>query len=200
MIWRSRSWVACLVMFLREIGLAEVDVGGDATAGGLGHHLGDQGFLAADQDVAADEVLELADVSRPVVVLHQTDGALGEKFRCVMENFCIVLDEVVDEDGQIGDALAQGWQVDGHCVDAEEEVEAEGAVFDLGAEVGVGGRDEASSNAAGLVATDADEGAILQDLEELGLDCRGRGCPPRRGRGCPCGLARRDRAWWSWHR
>src|SRR5579871_2228531 len=88
----------------------------------------------------------------------------------MVENFCIVLDEIVDEDGQVCDALAQRGEVDGHCVDAEEEVKAKSAVFDLAAEVGVGGRDEASGDGTGLVATDADEGAILQNLEELGLD------------------------------
>ena len=59
-------------------GFAEVDLGGDAAAWLLGHHLGDQGLLAADEDVAADEVLKLADVSRPVIALHEADGALGE--------------------------------------------------------------------------------------------------------------------------
>lgn len=151
-------------------GFAKVDVGGDAATGGFGHHLGDEGFFAADQDIAAYEVLELADVSGPVIVLHQTDCTLREKFRCVMENFCIVLDEVVDEDWQVGDALPQGWEIDGHGIDAEEEVETESAVFDLAAEVSVGGRDQAGVDAAGFVAADADEGAVLQDLEELGLN------------------------------
>ena len=164
--------MAFLVMFLSETGsLRSISVT-MPPAGGLRHQLGDQGLFAADQDVAADEVLKLADVSGPVVVLHQTDGASGEQFRGVVEDFCIMVDEVVDQDGQIGDSLAQGWQIDGHCVDAEEEIQAEGAVFDLVAEIAVGGRDEAGGDGAGLVAADPDEGAILQDLEELGLNCK----------------------------
>ena len=87
-----------------------------------------------------------------------------------MENFCIVVDEVVDQDGQIGDSLTQGRKIDGHRIDAEEEVQAEGSVLDLVAEIAVGGRDEPGGDGAGFVAADADEGAVLQHLQELGLN------------------------------
>src|SRR5277367_6652398 len=49
--------------------LAEVDLGDDA-AGRLRHKLRDERLLAADKHVAADKILKLPDVTRPMVVLH----------------------------------------------------------------------------------------------------------------------------------
>ena len=90
----------------------------------------------------------------------------------MVENFCIVLDEIVDEDRQIGDALPQRRKINGHRVDAEEEVQTEGSVLDLGAQIGIGGGDEAGGDAAGLMAADADEGAVLEDLKQFGLNAQ----------------------------
>ena len=87
-----------------------------------------------------------------------------------MENSCIVLDEVVDEDRQVCDALAQGREVDGHCVDAEEEVQPEGSVFNLITEVGIGGRDQPRGDGAWFMAAHTDEGSVLQDLKQFGLN------------------------------
>ena len=161
--------MAFLVMFLSETGsLRSISV--TMPLGRFGHQLRDQRLLAADQDVAADEILKLADIARPVVVLHQAYGAPGEQFRCVMENFCIVIDEVVDQNRQIGDPLAQGREVDGHRIDTEEEVEPEGSVFDLVAKIAVGGRDQPGGDGAGFMAAYADESAVLQHLQQFGLN------------------------------
>src|ERR1700760_44466 len=56
---------------------AEVDLGDDA-AGPLGHRFGGQRLSTANQNIAADEIFELADISRPVVVLHEPSGATRE--------------------------------------------------------------------------------------------------------------------------
>ena len=155
---------------LKRDGFAEVDVGGDAVFCLSGNEVADERLFAADEDVGADQVFELADVSRPVVPLHKADGAFREQIRRVMEGAGVVVDEVVDEDGKIGESLAQRWEVDGDGVDAKEEVEAKCAGFDLLAEVSVGYRDEPGGDGAGLVAAHAGEGAVLEYLEELGLD------------------------------
>ena len=70
MIWRSRSWVAFFVMFLSETGSLEVDFGNEPGRS-FRHKFSDQCLLAPDQHIAADQVLQLADVSGPMVVLHQ---------------------------------------------------------------------------------------------------------------------------------
>lgn len=58
-----------------------------------------------------------------------------------MKRSSVVLYEVVDEDWQILYALTKGGKRNGDGVDAKEEVEPEGAFFDLRAEIGVGNGD-----------------------------------------------------------
>src|SRR5271156_6437844 len=81
-----------------------------------------------------------------------------------------MLDKVVDQDGKVCDSLAQRRQVDGYCVNAKEEVQAKGSVLDLIAKIAVRGRDQPGGDGPGLVTAHADEGAILQNLEQLGLN------------------------------
>ncbi len=198
MIWRSRSWVACLVMLLSETGsLRSISVM-IPPRGVVRHQLRDQRLFAADEDIAANEVFELADVARPVIVLHQADGTLREQLRGVLEGLGVVVDEVVNQNRQIGDSLAQGRKIDRHGVDAEEEVQAEGAVLDLVAKIAVRGRDEAGGNGAGFVTTHADEGAVLQDLKELGLNREIETANLIQEESADDGPARPGQAWWSW--
>src|SRR5207244_2765942 len=98
-----------------------------------------------------NEILKLADVARPVIVLHQAYGASGEQFRCLMENLCIVIDEIVDENRQVCDPLTKGRKVDGHRIDTEKEVQPEGSILNLVAKIAVGGRDQPCCDGAGFM-------------------------------------------------
>src|ERR1035438_7087595 len=97
-----------------------------------------------NEDVTANHVLKLADVSRPVIVLHQAGDFTGKRLRINAKCFRVHIEKIVDQDRQVRSALTQRRQVNGHGVDAEKEVEAERAVFCLLTEVSIGGTDEAS--------------------------------------------------------
>lgn len=88
----------------------------------------------------------------------------------MVEGLGIVLDEVIDQHGEVGNSLPQGWKINRHGIDAEEEVQPEGSLFDLAAEVSVGGGDEAGGDGTRFMSTDAYEGSVLEDLQEFGLD------------------------------
>src|ERR1700733_4696197 len=87
-----------------------------------------------------------------------------------MENLCIVIDEVVDQNGKVCNSLAQRRQIDGHCVNAKEKVQAKCAVLDLITEIAVGGRDQPGGDGAGFMASHPDEGTVLQHLQQLRLN------------------------------
>ena len=78
--------------------------------------------------------------------------------------------------GQIGDVFlvfAQGGDMDGNDVEAEEKVLAEFLAFDAFFQTAVGGGDDADVHLDGAVAAHALQFAFLQDAQELGLDLRG---------------------------
>src|SRR5665213_168623 len=88
----------------------------------------------------------------------------------MVENFCIVLDEVVDQDGQIGNSLPQRRQIDRYCIDSKEKIEAECAVFYLVAKIAVSSRDQTGRNRARIMSSNPRKCTILKDLQQLGLD------------------------------
>ena len=98
--------------------------------------------LAREHDESLDEVLKLADVAGPVVLLQgfeergfefgrRADVLLGG-LRC----------EVRGEDGDVFAPLAQRRQVQRHDVETIEEVLTEAPVLDLMFEVAVRGGDQ----------------------------------------------------------
>jgi hypothetical protein len=81
----------------------------------------------------------------------------------------VLLEEEVDEDGDVLAALAQGRHVDGEDVDAVVEVVAEAPVRDHRAQVAVGRRDDAHVYLDGARAADAANLALLQRAQKLRL-------------------------------
>src|SRR5580658_3997531 len=65
--------------------------------------------------------------------------------------------------------MAERRQTNSDRIDAVEEVEPEGALFDLNAKVAVSAGDEPGLDGACCVAADADEAAVLEHLQKLGL-------------------------------
>src|SRR6516165_5497173 len=88
----------------------------------------------------------------------------------MVEGARVMIDEVIDQQRQVGDSLTQRREVDRHSVDAEEEVEPEGSGLHLRPQVAVGGGDEPGINGSGFVSTHADEGSVLQHLQQLRLN------------------------------
>src|SRR5262249_26039955 len=82
-------------------------------------------------------------------------------------------DEVVDEEGDVLAALAEGRDHDGEDVDAVEKVLPEAAGLGLGVEVAVGGGEDADVDLDVAGVTQATEGLRLEEAEELDLEGEG---------------------------
>src|SRR5215469_805446 len=88
----------------------------------------------------------------------------------MVEGARVMVDEVIDQQRQVGDSLAKRREVNRHGVNTEEEVEPEGSGLHLRPQVAVGGGDEPGVNGPGFVSTHTDEGSVLQHLQQLRLD------------------------------
>ena len=118
---------------------------------------------------ALDDVFELADVAGPLVVDESAHGVWGEFADLEVVLFGEVVEEAVDEQGDIFSAAAQRRHLDGDDVEAVVEIVAELAFADGLAEVDVGGGDDADVDLNLLIAADGHEAALLEDAEDLGL-------------------------------
>src|SRR6266849_6684445 len=120
---------------------------------------------------ALDEVLQLADVARPVVRMKQRRRRRGDAADPLADALGVAMGEVFDEQGDIGPTVAEGGHVQGEHVEPIEEVRAEGAVGDGGVEIAIRGGDHAHVYADGRAPTDPLEFALLQHAEQhdLGL-------------------------------
>ena len=78
-------------------------------------------------------------------------------------------EEVVEEEGEVVEALAEGGRFEADDVEAVEEVFAEGAAIDFDVEVAVCGGDDAEVDGSVVGFADASECAFLECAEEFGL-------------------------------
>src|SRR5438874_2671370 len=117
-------------------------------------------------------MLELAHVSLPFVRAERAVGVGGEGPRLALQACGGRGEEVLDQERQVLDPLAQRRQQDRDDVQPVVEVLAEAARFHLGLEVLVGGREDAHVDLERAVAADPLELALLQDAQDLGLRLR----------------------------
>jgi len=126
------------------------------------------GFGVEDED-ALDEVAELADVARPVVLAKRGEGVVGEVDVLAAVLLAELDEELFYERGDVFLAVAEGRDEEGDDVEAVEEVFAEVAVGDLFFEVLVGGGDDADVDVDGVGGADGKEALFVEGTEDLGL-------------------------------
>src|SRR5437867_9569683 len=114
-----------------------------------------------DDHRALDDVLQLADVARPVVRLKQRRRLLGDAADPLADAVGVAMDEVFDEQGDIGPTFAQGGHLHWEHVEPIEEVRAEGAVGDGRLQISIRCGNHADVHADGPAATDTFELALL---------------------------------------
>ena len=161
-------------------------VGRDDIAGRV-----DQGVL--------DDALQFADVARPGVLLEKLHGLGRHAVHAAVEFAVHAAEEVVHQQGDVVDPLAERRNADRQHVEPVEQVLAEAAGGGQRFQVLVGGGDEADVGVDRGVAADALELLFLQQPQQLGL--RGRrhvadfvhedACRRRPARTCRCGGGRR---------
>ena len=121
----------------------------------------------AERQITVQRIVQLADVARPVVLherLHDLAVEGGE-----IPDAGIGVEEVLDEQGDVLLALAQGGQVDRDDVDAVVEVAAHGPFIDALKEIPVRGRDDAYIRSVDLGAADRRKTPVLDGAEQLHL-------------------------------
>ena len=124
----------------------------------------------AEDDVALDEVLKFADVSRPMIFLQHGQHFLRKRAGLAVELAVVVFEEVAAQIFDVAAAFAQRGHAYVHDVDAVVKILAEGAGFNLGLEVAIGGTDYADFDFPVFLGADTAELAILKSCKSF--DCR----------------------------
>src|SRR5216110_2346047 len=122
-----------------------------------------------EHEQALHQVLELTHVPRPVVAHEDVDRLGLEGLLRDAHVVRLLLREVADQEQEVVAPLAQRGQVHGHHVEAVVEVGAERALLQAERQVAVGGRDDAHVDVDRLGAAHAQELAVLEDAQQLGL-------------------------------
>ena len=125
--------------------------------------------LVADRDEPLDQVLELADVARPPVLLQHRHRRVGDALDRLPEPRVVAAQEELGELRDVLGALAQRRQLDRDDVDPVVEVLAEPPFLDRLLEIDVGRRDQAELGLDRLGAADALDLAFLNRAQQLGL-------------------------------
>src|SRR5438093_9025272 len=125
--------------------------------------------MGAEHDDALHRVLELADVARPVILDEDAHG-LGRDLDLAAVLGVELGEEMIDEHRDLFAPLPKGWDPDLDDVQAVVQVFPELVRPHGGLEVAIGGGDEPHVGADDLLAADAGELAVLEHVQELGLE------------------------------
>src|SRR5262245_13456510 len=121
-----------------------------------------------------DYVLQLADVTWPIVVLQQLQGLLVDRLEAFSRPGGVALHEVLNESQDVVCTGPKRWHFDGKDIESIEQVLAETPAGHGGTQITVGGRDDSYIDADRLRASDPLEFALLQHSEEHHLRVEGK--------------------------
>ena len=127
----------------------------------------DQGSAGGD-GCLFESVLEFANVARPVVAHEPRERLPRERFGREAPVGHLV-EEMVDQEWNVFQALAQRGNFDRDDVEAVEEVLAEAACYHGVGENDVGRGDDAAIGLDRVGSTHAFESSVLEDAKQLGL-------------------------------
>jgi len=134
--------------------------------------------LVTEQNGPLDAILQLADVSGPMVGDHHIDSWGRNAADLLAHRLGVLLDEIVRQQQDIVLSLPQRRQDDRENIDAIVDVLAELIGLDELLKVAIRGADYAYIGLAGLVAADALELAFLEHSEQFYLKGRGKVADP----------------------
>ena len=84
----------------------------------------------------------------------------------------IHIEEVVDQNGQIGRPLTQRRKIDGYSIDAEEEIQPEVSILGLMPKILLGCANKPSIDSSRFLGSHASKCPILENLQQLCLNRR----------------------------
>ena len=126
-------------------------------------------FFMAQNHVAFDQVFQLPNVSRPVILLQDCNYFVRQRPCPAVELLVVVFEEVGAQIFNVATPFAQRRHVQIHHVDAVIEILAEGPGFDFRLQVAVGRAHHSHLDLLVFLGADAAELAILQELQQLRL-------------------------------
>ncbi len=129
--------------------------------------------LADDQGVLQD-VLQLPDVARIIVVEEHLHGLFRDPVEPDVAFGAELFQDVGDEQGQVLPPFLEARQFQPHDVEPVEKILTEFPLPDLPLQPQVGGRDDPDIHLGGFAAAQGVELFILQHRQELGLEGQGQ--------------------------
>ena len=125
-------------------------------------------------DKAGDEVLQLSDIPRPVILLEDGERRDGHPQYLPLISLVVLVEKVLEEQGNILAALPQRRYSDGHDMQAIEEILTKEARIHPLHEIVVRRRNNTHIGVEGLHTSHALEGVLLQNPQESGLPHEGQ--------------------------
>src|SRR5882724_8239001 len=121
---------------------------------------------------ALEHVAQLADVAGPVVAAEDALRVGTDADALLSEVAAQAVEDAASQDGDILAPVAQRRNVELQSADPVVEILAEPALLNGGAQLAVGGGDEADVDGAVLDVAEAAEAFLFEHLQEAGLDLR----------------------------
>src|ERR1700675_642774 len=160
-LFRQRAAIA----IMRTMRYGVLEMISDALGQGVG---GDSGAVFQGHG-AFDGVLELADVSRPVIHFQAAHGLRLDPIDMLVHGLHETIEERARQERNVFAAVSQRREVNGNYAQAIEEILAKTALGDFLFEVLVGSRDYADVHAGLFVAPERPNLSLLQHAVELHL-------------------------------
>src|SRR5262245_43540066 len=107
--------------------------------------------VAREDASVLDGVLELANIARELVMCQRGPSARAQTRGCRALFRCVPTAEVLNQYREVRAPLAQPRQVKVEDLEAEEQVDSETSLIDVGENVAVGGGDDADVDGGRLV-------------------------------------------------
>src|SRR2546422_7900626 len=136
----------------------------------LGQGLDAEALGAPEHDGALDDVLELADIPRPLMLLEHAHRFGRYRPHFLPELGRKLLDEVSDQQGDVLASFPEGRQLDRDDVEAIEEILAQDVLLHGLLEIAVRRRDQADIDLHVLRFADAPDLSLLDRPEQLDLE------------------------------
>ena len=136
--------------------------------------IGRNPVILGHYDGALDDVLQLADITRPRVVGKHVQYPLFTSIHTLVQLSGIPLDKVVGQQRGVTGTLAESRDVDRHAIHPVEQVLAESPGPHLPRQVPVRCADQPDVNQPRLGLTNPANDLLIENLEQLGLDPEGR--------------------------
>src|SRR6516164_2281554 len=131
-------------------------------------------FAIAQDHRSLNHVLQLANVTGPMVRLKHFQSSLVDILDLLSDLACVALRKVFHQHGDVLFATSQRWHIDGKHIKPVKQVASEGSCVDSCLQVAVGGGDNTHVNGDGLIPADALKLALLQYTQQGNLRFGGK--------------------------